>query len=893
MTPDRLAPARVKVRGVQDPKKFAKQLAAATSQYKFIPWPGPQTEAYLTEADELFYGGAAGGGKRLYINTEIPTDFGWTTMGAIKPGDTVFSVDGSPTKVVAVSAIELAPRSFEVEFDTGEIIYADGDHLWHTMTASERMSALRLTDEWRAKRRASRASRAVANSQKPWVSKAITAINKAREHDYQEPPTGAVRTTDEIAATLMAGSHINHSIGVASALQLPNAKLLIEPYLLGLWLGDGRSAGGEIGMSDSDIDEVIGYTKAQLVSRVQCGQKRKTPFIRARFKGLQSNLRETGLLNNKHIPMQYLRASVDQRLALLRGIMDTDGHCDARGQCELTLSKRHLIADVHHLLSSLGIKATITIKPVKRGNTAYRLKFLATVPVFRLKRKVARQKMEGHRDTVGRRYVVAVRPCEPRLMRCIEVDHPSHLYLAGRSFIPTHNSALLVGLAVQAHSKAIIFRREFSQIKGLEEEAQKLLGTRDGYNATEKVWRHGNKILEFGSVPHEDDREKFQGRAHSFVGFDEITHFTPTQYRYLIGWNRSDVKGERCRVVVTGNPPTTAEGRWVVDYWAPWLDPAHPNPARAGELRWFTTIKGESVELPGPDPVEIDGRMVKPRSRTFIAAKLEDNPALMDSGYAAVLESMPEPLRTMMREGRFDMAQQDGAMQVVPSAWIDEAMKRWTAQRPDAAMTSIGVDVAGGGPDETVLCCRYGIWFDKLISRKGIDTKDGPATAGLIVSQMRDACEIVIDTGGGWGNSAFDHLKHQNVKVRGVTGSSGSTARTRDRQLGFVNKRAETWWKFREALDPAYGSGLALPPDPQLRADLTSPTWKLTPRGIQIESKDEIRKRLGRSPDRGDAVVLAWVTALETGTSSAPGGRNQMQTKAKTGWDKAKRSFRR
>jgi hypothetical protein len=108
-----------------------------------------------------------------------------------------------------------------------------------------------------------------------------------------------------------------------------------------------------------------------------------------------------------------------------------------------------------------------------------------------------------------------------------------------------------------------------------------------------------------------------------------------------------------------------------------------------------------------------------------------------------------------------------------------------------------------------------------------------------------------------------------------------------------VNKRAETWWKFREALDPAYGNGLALPPDPQLRADLTSPTWKLTPRGIQIESKDEIRKRLGRSPDRGDAVVLAWVTALETGTSSAPGGRNQMQTKAKTGWDKAKRSFRR
>lgn len=455
-------------------------------------------------------------------------------------------------------------------------------------------------------------------------------------------------------------------------------------------------------------------------------------------------------------------------------------------------------------------------------------------------------------------------------------------------------TALLMGLAIQAHSKSIIFRREYSQIRGLEDEAQKLLGSRDGYNATEKVWRHSrDKVLEFGSVPNEWDREKYQGRAHSFIGFDEITHFTPSIYRYLIGWNRSDNPKERCRVIVTGNPPTTAEGRWVVEYWAPWLDPNHPNPARPGELRWFTTIAGEDRELPGPDPIEIDGRMVKPRSRTFIAAKLEDNPALMESGYAAVLESMPEPLRTMMREGRFDLGQEDADYQVVPSSWIDEAMKRWTPQMPLTGMTSLGVDVAQGGSDDTVIAPRHGVWFDKLITRKGIDTKDGPAVAGLIVQYMRDGAEVNIDTGGGWGNSAFDHLKHQNVKIRGVTGASGSTARTRDRQLGFVNKRAETWWKFREALDPSYGNKLALPPDPQLRADLTSPTWKLTPRGIQIESKDDIRKRLGRSPDRGDAVVLAWVTALETGSSSSAPGRQVMQAKAKTGYSKIKKAFRR
>lgn len=455
-------------------------------------------------------------------------------------------------------------------------------------------------------------------------------------------------------------------------------------------------------------------------------------------------------------------------------------------------------------------------------------------------------------------------------------------------------SALLVGLAVQAHKKSIIFRREYSQIRSIEDEAAKLIGNRDGYNATDKVWRHKNGVLEFGSVPHEWDKEKFQGRAHSFIGFDEITHFTSSQYRYLIGWNRSDDPKERCRVVVTGNPPTTAEGAWVVQYWAPWLDPSHPNPAKPGELRWFTTIKGEDVELDGPDPVEIDGRIVKPRSRTFIAARLEDNPALADGNYAAVLEAMPEPLRTMMREGRFDVGLKDADYQVVPSAWIDEAVKRWTAAKPEGQpMTSMGVDVAQGGPDETVIACRYGTWFDQLICRKGVDTKDGPAVAGLIVTHMRDGAEINIDTGGGWGNSAFDHLKHQNVKIRGVNGASGSNARTRDRQLSFVNKRAETWWKFREALDPAYGSKLALPPDPSLRADLTSPTWKLTPRGIQIESKDEIRKRLGRSPDKGDAVVLAWVTAAETLTSGAASAARSFQTKAKLGYAKIKGSIRR
>jgi hypothetical protein len=205
-------------------------------------------------------------------------------------------------------------------------------------------------------------------------------------------------------------------------------------------------------------------------------------------------------------------------------------------------------------------------------------------------------------------------------------------------------SALLCGLAIEEHKKAIIFRREYPQIKGLIDEVARQVGSRGGYKAQDRVWRlpKGNE-LEFGSVAHEDDKEKYQGRAHDLKGFDEITHFSESQYRFLIAWNRSTEPGQRCRVVATGNPPISAEGTWVIKYWGPWLDPTHPRPAKPGELRWFAVVDGHDVEVPGPSQ--------HARSRSFIPARLEDNPDLMATGYAAVIEGMPE-LKDSAARGR-------------------------------------------------------------------------------------------------------------------------------------------------------------------------------------------------------------------------------------------------
>jgi hypothetical protein len=419
-------------------------------------------------------------------------------------------------------------------------------------------------------------------------------------------------------------------------------------------------------------------------------------------------------------------------------------------------------------------------------------------------------------------------------------------------------SRLICLLAVNEHQNALLLRRISKNLKGVKRELQSILGSTDGFNDQAGVWRHPRGVIDLGHCEHEGDKESYQGVAHDLKAFDEITQFTESQYTYIIGWNRSADPAQRCRVVVTGNPPTTTEGQWVIKRWGPWLDANHPNPAQPGELRWYTTIAGEDIEVE-KDYVGPNGE--RPRSRTFIKSLLSDNPDLQDTGYAAVIEAMPEPLRTMMKEGRFDIAREDAAFQVIPTDWIMQAQARWTDRPPDGvSMTILSQDVALGGGDANAYAARYGCWYARVISEKSNGPIDPIDLAGRVLTIMRDGCEVVIDMGGGYGSGVYSHLKNnvQGIRLHGHNGSSGSKAKARDKKLGFANKRAEVWWKFREALEPGLGELVALPPDPELLADLAAPTWKLTPSGILIEAKIDIKKRLGRSPDKGDAVVNAW-----------------------------------
>jgi hypothetical protein len=427
-------------------------------------------------------------------------------------------------------------------------------------------------------------------------------------------------------------------------------------------------------------------------------------------------------------------------------------------------------------------------------------------------------------------------------------------------------TSLGLGLALTAHRRSLILRRISKDAIKLAEQVAAILGCRDGYNGQLQRWRlplpdgADERLIQFAGCELEDDKQRFKGDPYDLVYFDEGTDFLVSQYRFIIGWNRSADETQRCRVVVGSNPPTTPEGLWVIRHWSPWLDPLHPHPAGPGELRWFTTgADGADVEVTDRGPHVVNGEAVLARSRTYIPARLADNPDLRETGYAAVLAGLPEELRRAYRDGNFAAGLKEDDYQVIPTAWIEAAQRRWRADGGrGAAMTAIGIDVAQGGADFTVLAARHGGWYAPLVRKPGRETRDGSAVAAAVVALRRDRCVVVVDVDGGWGGDTVARLKDNGIPVTGFKGSAASLAKSRDSQYRFYNKRAEAWWRMREELDPNhdFGSALALPPDASIKADLAAPRYEVTARGIKIEDKNQIRKRLGRSPDDGDAIVM-------------------------------------
>jgi len=421
-------------------------------------------------------------------------------------------------------------------------------------------------------------------------------------------------------------------------------------------------------------------------------------------------------------------------------------------------------------------------------------------------------------------------------------------------------SSLLVGLATELGKHSAIFRRVYPNLKELMRHTREVLGDAAKENKSDKTWEfEDGRTIEFGAVQYDQDKTDWQGRPHDHKLFDEIPEFEESIYVFICGWNRSTDRGQRVRVVCTGNPPIDEKGNWVIKRWAAWLDDKHPNPAKPGELRWYATIDGEEREFTNGDPIQNGSETIYPLSRTFIPARLEDNPFLADDNrYRSVLQSLPEPLRSQMLYGDFHAASSPDPWQIIPTEWVLAAQRRWLETEKPERLTAVGIDPARGGRDNMSMAKRYDNWFDKLAFWPGAVVSDGPKAAELVRQDLNgEDPEIMNVDIAGIGSSVYDSLKDKYPGITAINASNASEYRDKSGKLKMRNMRAEYYWRMRDALDPNGGDNLSLPPGNEVVADLCSAKYRVTVSGVLVEEKSEIKKRLGRSPDKGESLLLA------------------------------------
>ena len=449
-------------------------------------------------------------------------------------------------------------------------------------------------------------------------------------------------------------------------------------------------------------------------------------------------------------------------------------------------------------------------------------------------------------------------------------------------------SALISLLSVNEHTRVVIFRQDATQLGGLIDDLVSFYGSSVGLNRQASVFRMGDRaghMIEWGGIGDPGSENRWKGRAHDLICADEATEMSEKKLKFLMAWMRSsssiEVPAGRCRAIFTFNPPGSADdttggsGRWVIDFFAPWLDERFEDPAKPGEIR-YNFRNSDGVEEWSRDgsirEIKIRGKThrVKPQSRTFIPARVWDNPYLYDTNRASNpyfdnLWSMEEPFRTQFLMGDFTAGVLDSESQVIPTKWIDAAMDRWAENGRRESMSAVGVDVARGGLAKTVFARRHGYWWDELVKIPGADTPDGPSVAAQAIANTRDDATICIDAIS-VGASPYDFLKEKGVNVTPVVSNSTKMPQGFygiEHKQEFLNLRSALWWLMRKLLDPENNFNPSLPKDRKLRSELISPKFDTKGGKYRVESKVLIKERLGYSPDDADAVVYSLMNIFE------------------------------
>jgi len=352
-------------------------------------------------------------GKQIADNTPVLTPNGWTIHGALSVGDSVYGIDGKPIAVLAES--EKTSSDYVVTMSNGEKIRCHGNHEW-TVYSRQEKDFITVGTSW--------------------------FLETNRNSNQRRMTSGVIGKR--------GGRYRFQLPNMTGPIELTGSDQLIDPYVLGVWLGDGKSDAPTICHDVDDIEhlgefESMGYPVSSHWDHKTPGYERVNY---TNFAGrLSRELKELGLTGNKHIPSQYIHASTYDRCRLLAGLIDSDGHVDNKGRVVFTSTNISMIDGAFEIAKTLGFRPyrlkdeqpRLTTSGIQGRKVVYKLGFNPTFDFGTIiPRKKIRRTIKQNRLSIAS---VEFDPIGER-GKCIQVDSDDGLYLVGRTLIPTHNSDL-------------------------------------------------------------------------------------------------------------------------------------------------------------------------------------------------------------------------------------------------------------------------------------------------------------------------------------------------------------------------------------------------------------------------------------------------------------------
>ena len=751
----------------------------------------------------------------MRIDEQIPTPTGWTTMGELRPGDLIFGADGNPTIVQWVSNVEKR-ECYQITFSNGERVVADADHEWLTFSRNERCALHRRGEEYRSKRRLLRPKRGVGK--KDWLGEA----NSKRDYSYLPLPTGTVRTTKQMLDDgVLTGNQdwTNFSIRLATPLNLSEKSLHIDPYLLGCWLGDGNTNDGHITTADDSILNAFrdgGYEIVDYGKYHYC------------IHGFKVALRGAGILGFKHIPAEYLRASRNQRLELLKGLLDTDGTCCKNGAVEFCNTNRTLIDGVLELLHTLGYLVSAREGRAKLYGKdcgpKWTIKFFANEVLFKLERKARRQILRQREKWI---YITDITSVGYHSVKCVSVANDSKLFLCSKSFIPTHNSyftrvALICWSTWIPGLQSFIFRKYYDDVISNHMEGP------DGFKAmlhdsvkngsvkiTESAvrWLNTGSLITLSHCATDEAVEKAQGVPKHVLVLEEAAQMLERHIRFLRSWvsmpevmkdklpdqlkaylpwmEPNDIRELFPRVIYTGNPTGIS-----MQYFRKNFVKAAPKgtifraPEREGGFR------RQYIEARVEDNPSEDSKMVHARVKGLGDAALSS--ALLEANWDAPIgEFFPQYSDEVHTTSNFDP----------PDHWFKFLTFDWGLAEPFAVVwwcVSDGVEFAGYLGERKWFrrgaLIAYREWYgcDPNDTNKGLEMRNEDVahginertrepTSGLVISDAVPFVDRGMSRNGKKYVIADIFREHGCPLTQGNSARKFGWAQCRDRLIGVSN----------------------------------------------------------------------------------------------------------